>query len=1080
MRLNKLLYALLLVITMQGFSFAQEREVSGSVKDASGEPLFGAAVVVEGESKGTGTDMDGKFTIKVAPGKNLEISFLGMKTKVVKVGSSKRIDVVLEVESQDLDEFEMVGYATVKKDQYVGSASSVDKESLKRKSVSDVSQALAGEAAGVRVINTSGQPGSSATVRVRGFGSVNGNRSPLYVLDGVPFDGNLSSINPDDIESMTVLKDATSTSVYGSRGANGVVLITTKKGRANQSNIQVESKIGFNSRLLPRYQVISSPEEYAEIGWSAMRQRGVLEQQRNPSGFNAAYSSVEDYANKNLFGRLGFATKYNMWNGDPTQLIDPSTGKMRPGVTRKYSPENWADYAYQASVRTEYNLNISGGNDKTTYYTSLGFLDDVGYAINTNFKRYSGRVNVSHQAKPWLKGEFNLGYAHSKSRENGQTEDVDNLFWVTDNMPPIYPLFLRDAQGNKVPDKYFPGSYQYDFGNGRGFSGTTNAIAQGMLDRKDRTRNELNANVFFKVDFLKELSFETRLGGQYYNKSIDNVINPYYGAEQGEKGRITKHKQELLNYTFLQLLRYTQSFGNHNVQAFVAHESTTYDKTFMYGNKSGLVDPKSNELNSAIKLAGLNSYTNSYRLESYFGQVMYDYESRYLLSASLRRDGSSRFLNEKWGNFASAGIGWVVSREKFLENKKYLPYLKLKASYGTVGDQNIGYYSGYDVYDIDNFMNLPAATFYRIGYPDLTWEKSKIFQVGTEFTLLESRAIDVQLDYYHKTTDNLIFASTLAPSSGNNVYTVNDGLLTNSGLEFSVTGHVVNHEDFKLDLSLNGEVLSNKLTRMPIDNTTQKPKVLDNIGGYARAKDHSIYDFYMREYRGVNPNTGAAQYTMYYQDRNNNQRYDNGEEITSLYEFEAANPGAAVQQTLTETYTKATQMFVGKSAIPDVRGAITLKAAYKGFSFTTQWLYGLGGYSYDNIYANMMTNRKIGGNMWHADVRNRWQRPGDQTDVPRLSSGFNANEQNVNSTSTRFLTKSDYLALNNITLGYDLPKEVCESVGFSSLTFTLSGDNLWILTHRKGFNPTASEVGSSNRYQYAPLSTFTLGVRANF
>ena len=281
MRLNRLLYALLLVITMQSFSLAQEREVSGSVKDVNGDPLFGAAVVVEGGGKSTGTDMDGKFTIKVAPGKNLEFSFLGMKTKLVKVGSSKRIDVVLEEESQDLEEFEMVGYVTVKKDQYVGSASAIDNESLKRKSVSDVSQALAGEAAGVRVVNTSGQPGSSATVRIRGFGSVNGNRSPLYVLDGVPFDGNLSSINPDDIESMTVLKDATSTSVYGSRGANGVVLITTKKGRANQSKIQVESKIGFNSRLLPRYEVISSPEEYVEIGWSAMRQRGVLEQQRN-------------------------------------------------------------------------------------------------------------------------------------------------------------------------------------------------------------------------------------------------------------------------------------------------------------------------------------------------------------------------------------------------------------------------------------------------------------------------------------------------------------------------------------------------------------------------------------------------------------------------------------------------------------------------------------------------------------------------------------------------------------------------------------------------------------------------------
>ena len=1080
MRLNRLLYALLLVITMQSFSLAQEREVSGSVKDVNGDPLFGAAVVVEGGGKSTGTDMDGKFTIKVAPGKNLEFSFLGMKTKLVKVGSSKRIDVVLEEESQDLEEFEMVGYVTVKKDQYVGSASAIDNESLKRKSVSDVSQALAGEAAGVRVVNTSGQPGSSATVRIRGFGSVNGNRSPLYVLDGVPFDGNLSSINPDDIESMTVLKDATSTSVYGSRGANGVVLITTKKGRANQSKIQVESKIGFNSRLLPRYEVISSPEEYVEIGWSAMRQRGVLEQQRNRRGFDRDYSSVEDFANKNFFGDDGFAPKYNMWNVATEQLIDPATGKIRSGVTRKYTPEKWSDYAYQASVRSEYNLSVSGGNDKTTYYTGLGYLDDVGYALNTHFQRYSGRVNVSHQAKPWLKGEFNLGYAHSKSRENGQTEDVDNLFWVTDNMPPLYPLFLRDENGNKIADKYYPGNYVYDFGDDRGFSGTTNAVAQGMYDRKDRTRNELNANVFFKIDFLKELSFETRLGGQYYNKNKDNITNPYYGAEKGEKGRIVKYRQELLNYTFLQLLRYTQSFGSHNLQAFAAHESTTYDWTTLSGNKSGLIDPNGTELNNAIKLAGLNSYTIGYRLESYFGQLMYDYEGRYLFSASLRRDGSSRFLKDKWGNFASAGIGWVVSREKFLENNKYVPYLKLKTSYGTVGDQNTNYYAGYDVYNIDNFMGQPAASFRRIGYPNLTWEKSKIFQVGTEFSLLEKRAVDIQLDYYHKTTDNLIFDSTLAPSSGNNVYKVNDGLLINQGLEFTLTSHLVNREDFKLDLGLNGEVLSNKLTRMPIDNTTGKPKVLDNLGGYARAKDHSIFDFYMREYRGVNPDTGAAQYTLHYQDRNNNQQYDTGEEIASLYEFEYANPGVAVQETTTETYALATQKYVGKSAIPDVRGAVTLRAAYKGFSFSTQWLYGIGGYAYDNIYASMMTNGNIGSNIWHVDVRNRWQKPGDETDVPRLSSNFSANERNSSSQSTRFLTKADYLALNNITLGYDLPKEVCESVGFSGLTFTLSGDNLWILTHRRGFNPTTSEIGNSGRYQYAPLSTFTLGVKANF
>ena len=304
MKLNRLVYALLLALIVHGFSLAQEREVKGTVRDSNGLEMLGVAVVVKGEAHGTETNLDGKYTIRVADGKTLEFSFLGMKTKRFKVNGQSRIDVVLEEEAQQIDEVEVVGYVTVKKDQYVGTAATIDKESLKKKSVSNVSKAIAGEVAGVRVINSSGQPGTGATIRVRGFGSVNGNRDPLYVVDGVPYEGSTSSINPDDIESMVVLKDATSTSVYGSRGANGVVLITTKKGRADVSRIQIESKIGFNMRLLPRYEVIKSPERYIELGWEALRQSGALTQAANPTGFAGAGStSAADYASKNLFNK---------------------------------------------------------------------------------------------------------------------------------------------------------------------------------------------------------------------------------------------------------------------------------------------------------------------------------------------------------------------------------------------------------------------------------------------------------------------------------------------------------------------------------------------------------------------------------------------------------------------------------------------------------------------------------------------------------------------------------------------------------------------------------------------------------
>lgn len=979
----------------------------------------------------------------------------------------------------ELDEVVIVGYTAVKKEDYTGSISKVGSENISKKNVSNVAQALTGEAAGVRVITTSGQPGSEPSIRIRGFGSVSGNREPLYVLDGVPFNGNVSAINPDDIESMTVLKDATATAIYGSRGANGVVLIQTKKGRSGKDLITIETKIGFNTPLIPRYDVLTSPEQYIGLSWEALYNQGKLNGSADPVA----------YANGRLFSSSGINAKYNMWNANAAQLIDPETRMVREGVTRKYTPEDWKDYGFQTAIRSETNLTISGGSGKTTYYTGIGYLKDEGYSINSKYERYSGRLNLTHQAKPWLKGEFNLGYAYSDTNANGQSENSGSIFWFADNIPSIYPLFLRNAQGGFVADPYYGGN-QYDYGTGRGFGALTNAIADATYNLDNRKKHEINANFFLKADLAKGLSLETRLGGQYYNNSRNDFSNPYYGSAAPQFGSLYKVRAELFSHNFLQLVRYMNRFGNHGVQAFAAHESTDWVYNYLSASKYGLVIPDGGDFNNAINQNPADSYSYNYALESYFGQFMYDYDNKYLLSASVRRDGTSRFLNDKWDTFYSVGLGWVVNKENFMQNSTVFNKLKLKASYGTVGDQsivsrnatdqNMGYYPGYNVYNPGNFMGLPGAAFDRIGYPDLTWEKSKQFDGGVEFTLLKSRAIEGQINYFNKVTDLLIFDRRLAPSTGNSILKVNEGQLVNKGLEFNFTAHLVNKENFFLDLTLNAEHLNNELTKMPIDGATGLPKLIDLAeAGFGRAEGHSLYDFYMREWAGVNPQTGAAQWTVHYTDNNGNGAFDKGEQILSLFEYMAQNPNANVSVGTTEVYQEATQKYVGKSAIPDVRGAFAVNTGYKAISLSAQFLYGIGGYSYDGAYANLMGNGQVGGNNWSTDILQRWQNPGDVTNVPRLSSN-RAGDTNYNSRSTRFLTKSDYIVLNNVRLAYTLPNKYLTNLGLSGLTFSLTGDNLWISTKRKGFNPTTSETGNSDIYRYSPLSTFTFGVKTTF
>ncbi|MFA5326426.1 MAG: SusC/RagA family TonB-linked outer membrane protein [Prolixibacteraceae bacterium] len=1049
--------------------WAQTKEITGSVTSTEdGLAIPGVSVSLKGTTLGTITNSDGKYTMKVPQeAKVLVFSFVGMKTVEMEITGST-LDVAMGQDFLGVDEVVVIGYGTTTKQSFVGSVTQVKAENIQSKSVSNISQSLAGEAAGVQVFNTSGQPGSSATIRIRGFGSVNGNRDPLYVLDGVPYDGSLNAINPNDIESTTILKDATATAIYGSRGANGVILLTTKKGKAGESVIEADIKTGVNVSSLPRYSTIKSPDQYIELSWEALYNKGVALGNSNPA----------DYANTNLFSGSGINPKYNLWNVAGADLIDPTTRMINSGVTRKYTPENWEDYGFQNSSRTEANLTFRGGNETTKYFTSFGYLDDIGYIINSSFKRYNATINLESNIKPWLTTSAKMSYSGTETNNNGQSSDSGSIFWFVDNMPPIFPLFLRDEAGNIVTDPIFGGN-QYDYGVGRAFGALTNSIADAHFDRSRTKQNQVSGNFSGKIRFTENLSFETTFGSQFYARVYNNLINPFYGSAAGQGGYIYKETSQLFSYNFLNLVRYKKSFGVHNFEAMAAHESNSWERKFETVQKSKMVHPNIEDLNNFVVVAAPpTSYTDQVKLESYFGQINYNYNSKYYLSTSIRRDGTSRFIGKnKWDTFGSLGLSWIITEEPFMKSLNFLSFLKYKISYGLVGEQaGVGYYPAYSIfYDVNNLNGEISLSEREPGNPDLTWETSKMFQTGIEFSL--GKYLDGSIDFYQKITDNLLFYRGIGPSGGYPKITVNDGKMSNSGVEIDLTAHLLKKADYGIDFAVNGEILSSKLLAMPIDPADNKPKVLDINSYFGRSEGHSLFDFYLREWAGVDPADGKAMWYQSYYDENGNSALDSGEGILNLHEYTSANPDNKISTTTTKTYANATQKYVGKSAIPKLRGGFRLSGWVKGFDVGAQFVYSLGGYAYDAAYASLMNNSTIGNNNWSTDILNRWQKAGDITNVPRVSSNA---DLNVNASSTRFLTKSDFLALNNLRIGYTVPKHFTEKFKVSELNVFVSGDNLFLLSARNGFNPSTNEAGTTDTYRYSPLSTYTAGLRVKF
>ena len=1081
----------LLTLSLLSLAVWADKQVSGIVVDESGEPIIGASVQVTGTTKGTISDYEGEFTISVPDdAQTLTVSFIGKKTEEAPIKAKMRI--VLRENTEVIQDIVVTGYMNVSKGSFAGSAASVDAETIDKKSPSELTKALAGEVAGLQVVNSSGQPGTNASVRLRGIGSIYASSAPLYVVDGVPYEGDVSSIDPGDIASTTVLKDATATSLYGSRGANGVIVITTKKGTSGETGkIDVDVKYGANMHLLPMYDVISDPKEYVEMAWM-----GIYNSLKGSYPANKE-SMLITAVGETLYGPAGLSPAYNLWDAPGAALIDGYTGKFfkdvqyKPGMENK---ESWESAMFRVGQKLDATVRISGGSEKTTYYTSFGYLLDQGYYINSDFSRFTVRSNIDHQAKKWLKGSLNIAYTYSTMNSAGQGSNMNNGFAYVNECPPIYPVYLYNADGSIQIDPK-TGGLAYDYGlhegTGRGYGSGINPAGSLRHDRDYTVQHQVMVNGMLEFKLYEGLKATLNVGTQYLSYNNSEFTNAYYGDAAG-LGRIGKSQYNIFSLTINELIEYNKQIDDHSLRFMVGHENILGRTSVMSGSMSGVAlktGPSVLEWGNATKMTGMSSATGEHAMDSYFANANYIYNERYGITGNYRADGSSTFgKGHRWGHFGSIGATWMFTNESFLEGNEWFKNGKLRASWGMLGNQGIGsnYYE--DHHGVENVEGEGGLIKNYKGSEDITWERTSQVDLGLEFDL--NKYVTAEFDYFYKFIDHLLMPRYIAPSLGFPSIWVNGGTMENHGVEFQFNIHAVDTRNVKLDLRLNGAHYSNKLLSLPENIDDSESDMVYNGG---LAVGHSLYEYNMVEYAGVDPETGQALYVGYYdadlgsfgyvsaQDRR--ERGTTGANfIGNVFLYKEKHPDANIQSELTTRYPYAGSVFTGKKAEPGIDGGFGFNLEVYGVSLDVSTSYRIGGYGFDYQYATLMSSDKAGRCNWHVDMRNAWnemmtdEQKANAT-IPRLSNGADIY---ANSGSTRFLISNSYLSLNNIRLGYNFQKKLIEKIKLNSLNIYVTADNLAILSARKGYNPMTSFSGSSDTYQYTPLSTIMGGIKLQF
>lgn len=1057
-------------------AFAQDIIVSGRVTDSSdGNPIAYASIHLAGTMTGTITDDDGQYQIMLPHEGTLVFSSIGYKTRELAVTASIRIDIALDTDSEFIDETIVVAYGTSTKSSFTGSASTIDSESIGSRVTTDVTNALAGTAPGVQIISSSGDPASSgAAIRIRGIGSMSASNAPLYIVDGMPYEGSISDINPNDVESMTVLKDAAASAIYGARGANGVLLITTKKaGATSDAVIRLDARWGSNSRLIPQYDVISDPAQYYETHYRMMYNSQIY------SGKTS--SEAYAFADANIFDRNNGGLGYQVYTVPAGEKFIGTDFKINPKARLGYSngryyyiPDNWYDEAFHDSFRQEYNLSISGAKDRLSYYGSLGYLNNGGIVNNSGFQRYTARINAEYQAKAWLKVTSSMSYVHTDSQTASYTGSYGssaNIFYVTNMIAPIYPLYVRDASGNIMMEN---GMKVYD-ANQTDFarpSFTGNAVRDNETDRKKSYTDFITGKWGLTLTPVDGLSLSANIGFTNDNTRY-NALYSTFGSQSGTDGLAYVSHDRSLGVNSQYLAEYKTDFSGtlHNFSILAGYELYKLKIQFQEGSNEHLYNPYIGETGNADGTSSrqLSSYTADYITQGFMARIQYDYDNRYFLSGSYRRDGSSRFApGHRWGDFGSIGAAWLISSEGFMSDIGWIGMLKLKASYGVQGND--------DLYPTANYARryYPYADNYTHSYNEdtgeysielaykgnnaLTWESSHSFNAGADFELF-GRRLNGSAEYFVRKTTDLLYSKDVPLSAGNptGYYPVNVGSILNDGFEIALDGVIISTGIVEWAWNMNMSHYRNRI--LSLDSSVAEEGIKGS--NYIYKTGGSLYEAYMRKYAGVNPETGKARWYKKIMDEN------------GRWTGESA---------ITETFSEASQYELG-SVLPKLYGGFGTSLKAYGVDFSAQLSFQLGGRYYDGTYQALMHTSSAAGTAWHKDALKSWSSDNPDSNIPRLDGDTSVGQTAV----SNYLISSNYLSINNITLGYTFPSKITDSLKISGLRVYVSGDNLAVFSARKGVDPRYSmglgslTSGSGlNSGSYSAMRTITGGITITF
>ncbi|WP_455072718.1 SusC/RagA family TonB-linked outer membrane protein [Prevotella sp.] len=941
----------------------QTSKIKGTIVDSkTGEPIIGASVKVKGTKLATITDIDGNFELNAPEGAQLQVSYVGYKNEEFEARNGMKIEI--HEDSESLEEIVVVGYGTQKKESLTGAMANIKADKLKDVTSATVENMLNGKVSGVYVAPGSGRPGSTGAIVIRGQTSINGATAPLWVVDGVIVGNSAGDLNPDDIESMTVLKDAASTAIYGSEGANGVVVVTTKQARHEKMTITLSAKAGASTLSRGNMEMMDGAEFY---------------------DYYKSFQNVE-------------AVNFPRWNED-----------------LRNSNFDWFKLAKKTGSTQDYNVTLNGGNEKMQSMFTMGYFKEEGAVKGYDLSRYSTRIKVVYKPYEWLTIKPNLS--------GSRTTDTDRQYSVGAmySMLPWDNPFDKD--GNPVPNQYegwvnSKGSnYLYDLAKGNYGSSCSYDLAGGFD---------------FDIKIMPWLTFSSVNNYSYYNSQSHGYTDPKSVGGEGVDGRITEYNYNTTRRYTNQLLRFQKSWGKHNVNGLLAYEFNDWEMKFTDVYATGFLSGFE-DFTTTSKPEKANGYRQAWAKQSYFTQWRYNYDNRYFGEVSLRRDGRSNFgSNNRYGNFFSFSGAWNMNNESWFK-AQWVDMLKLRASFGSVGNVPTSLYPSYSLYSVGaSYNEMSGALISQIGNKDLTWEKTFTTGVGVDAAFFQNR-LTATLDFYVKNTSNILYQVPVTGLVGVTSIWKNIGKMRNTGVELTIGGDIIRTKDLTWNVTANISHNSNELRdlykqRDANGNYVVKPVIVSDgtsIAGTAQRIleiGEPVDTYYMKEWAGVNPENGKPQW--YTNDANGNK-------------------------VVTDNYSKASYYKCGKSS-PDVYGSFSTSLFYKNFDLQANFGYSLGGqiYSYfrqeydsDGAYAGDRNQMKLQKG-W-----SRWQKAGDKATHPRAM--YN-NQDKGNLASSRYLESSDYLKLRSLTLGYNFD---LKKYGIQTLRLSVSGENLFCITDYSGVDP---------------------------